>query len=100
MAGAAGTIFSVLIVGSLPSANIVSVVRLHGQKYSAAIVIVVSRQLENVLVEQNHCHGLNTVMTSCSSNQLWTISVAVDQPTAAHAVLLPVPYILSDNCQV
>ena len=36
----------------------------HGQLYSAIIVKVVSRELENVLVEQNHCHGLTTVSSS------------------------------------
>lgn len=37
----------------------------QGQKYNAAIVKVVSRPFENVLVEQNHCHGLAIVMRSC-----------------------------------
>ena len=36
----------------------------HGQKLSATIVNVVSRQLESVRVEQNHCHGLQTVRAS------------------------------------
>jgi hypothetical protein len=34
----------------------------QGQKYNAVIVIVVSKQFENVLVEQNHCQGLKKVM--------------------------------------
>lgn len=37
------------------------IVHLHGQKYNATTVKVVSRQLDKVLVEQNHCHGLTTV---------------------------------------
>jgi hypothetical protein len=37
----------------------------QGQKYNAVIVITVSRQLEKVLVEQNHCQGLSTVMRNC-----------------------------------
>lgn len=36
----------------------------HGQKYSAIIVKVVSRLFDNVLVEQNHCHGLKIVIRS------------------------------------
>lgn len=32
----------------------------QGQWYTAMDVIVVSRQLDNVRVEQNHCHGLHT----------------------------------------
>lgn len=36
----------------------------QGQKYNAAIVKVVSIPFENVLVEQNHCHGLAIVMRS------------------------------------
>ena len=40
---------------------------LQGQKFNAVIVMVVSRQFENVLVEQNHCQGLNIVIRSCVS---------------------------------
>ena len=36
----------------------------HGQKYNAAMVKVVSREFENVLVETNHCQGLRTVIRS------------------------------------
>lgn len=36
----------------------------HGHKYNAIIVSVVSRQLDNVRVEQNHCQGLTTVNAS------------------------------------
>lgn len=36
----------------------------HGQKYAATTVRVVSRQLEKVRVEQNHCQGLATVNAS------------------------------------
>ena len=36
----------------------------HGQKESAVIVRVVSRQLDKVRVEQNHCHGLQMVNAS------------------------------------
>lgn len=38
--------------------------RVLGQKFIAVIVIVISRQFENVRVEQNHCQGLRTVMRS------------------------------------
>lgn len=31
------------------------------------VVNVVSTEFESVRVEQNHCHGLNTVKNSCSS---------------------------------
>ncbi len=33
----------------------------HGHEFRAAIVKVVSKQLESVLVEQNHCQGLHIV---------------------------------------
>jgi hypothetical protein len=36
----------------------------QGQKFNAVIVMVVSRQFENVLVEQNHCQGLDIVIKS------------------------------------
>jgi hypothetical protein len=36
----------------------------HGHKYNAVIVIVISREFEKVLVEQNHCQGLKIVMRS------------------------------------
>jgi hypothetical protein len=41
-----------------------SIVICHGQKYNAVIVIVVSRQFENVLVEQNHSQGLKSIIKS------------------------------------
>lgn len=47
---------------SLPFPRTVSVDIAQGQKYRATIVIVVSRQFENVLVEQNHCQGLKRVI--------------------------------------
>jgi hypothetical protein len=36
----------------------------RGQSHRAVVVNVVSREFESVLVEQNHCHGLNTVKKS------------------------------------
>lgn len=36
-------------------------IQCHGQLYRAIMVIVDSMELENVRVEQNHCHGLTTV---------------------------------------
>lgn len=36
----------------------------RGQSHRAMVVNVVSREFESVLVEQNHCHGLNTVKKS------------------------------------
>jgi hypothetical protein len=39
-------------------------VKSHGHRASAVMVNVVSRQFENVLVEQNHCHGLKIVIRS------------------------------------
>lgn len=36
----------------------------NGQKYNAKTVNVVSIELDNVLVEQNHCHGLIIVRIS------------------------------------
>ena len=47
----------------------------HGQKYIAAIVNVVSKEFENVLVDTNHCHGLSTVMKSYC--YLATISISL-----------------------
>lgn len=38
-----------------------------GQSQRAMVVNVVSTEFESVRVEQNHCHGLNTVKNSCSS---------------------------------
>ncbi len=38
----------------------------HGQLYSAATVNVVSKQLDNDRVEQNHCQGLRTVNASAA----------------------------------
>lgn len=38
----------------------------HGQKLRATIVKTISEELERVLVEQNHCQGLNRVMRSCT----------------------------------
>jgi hypothetical protein len=46
------------------SHGVVSIVICHGQKYSAVMVNVVSRELENVLVEQNHSQGLNRAIRS------------------------------------
>lgn len=37
----------------------------QGQRSSATIVIVVSRQFDKVLVEQNHCQGLRSVTSNC-----------------------------------
>lgn len=36
-----------------------------GHSKRASVVNVVSKQFDSVLVEQNHCHGLNTVKESC-----------------------------------
>lgn len=36
----------------------------RGQSHRAMVVNVVSRELESVLVEQNHCHGLDKVKKS------------------------------------
>lgn len=36
----------------------------QGQKFRATIVKAVSNELERVLVEQNHCQGLNKVIKS------------------------------------
>ena len=49
---------------SVESSRMVSDERFQGQKFNAVIVMVVSRQFENVLVEQNHCQGLNIVIRS------------------------------------
>lgn len=43
----------------------------QGQKFNATMVIVISREFEKVLVEQNHCHGLKTVIKS----YLWSDGV-------------------------
>jgi hypothetical protein len=54
--------FGALILGGFGTtgANVIS----QGQKYRAVMVIEVSRQFENVLVEQNDCQGLNIVIRS------------------------------------
>lgn len=44
-----------------PLSVVVPADHFHGHSSKAAIVRVVSRQLDNVLVEQNHCHGFRTV---------------------------------------
>lgn len=41
----------------------------HGHKLKATMVSVVSRQLDSVLVEQNHCQGLRTVKSNYTKNQ-------------------------------
>jgi hypothetical protein len=40
--------------------------RAHGQYARAAMVKVVSSELEKVLVEQYHCQGLSTVIHNCT----------------------------------
>lgn len=45
----------------------------HGQNANARLVNVVSRPFANVLVEQNHCHGLSTVKDNCD----WTRSATM-----------------------
>lgn len=47
----------------------------QGHKSSATIVMVVSRQLDKVLVEQNHCHGLTTVKANCTQHKLSFLSL-------------------------
>lgn len=42
-------------------------IQCHGQKYSAMIVNVFSKQFESVRVEQNHCQGLQVVKRSYST---------------------------------
>ena len=50
---------------SISSSSSASVDQCHGQRFNATTVKVVSRQLESVRVEQNHCQGLQTVRASC-----------------------------------
>ena len=68
-----------------------SMVTSQGQKYNAAIVIDISRELENVLVEQNHCHGLKTLMSSWHRNISQYPIIFDALLTAAQAVSLPTP---------
>ena len=49
---------------SISSSSSASIDHCQGQKFSATTVRVVSRQLERVRVEQNHCQGLQTVRAS------------------------------------
>ena len=49
---------------SISSSSSASIDHCQGQKFSATTVRVVSRQLESVRVEQNHCQGLQTVRAS------------------------------------
>ena len=49
---------------SISSSSSGSIDHCQGQKFSATTVKVVSRQLERVRVEQNHCQGLQTVRAS------------------------------------
>lgn len=59
---------------SISPSSSASVDHCQGQKFSATTVKDVSRQLESVRVEQNHCQGLQTVRASYrirdTSNQL------------------------------
>lgn len=49
------------VVEGVPSFwGLVVAVQCHGQLYTAMLVKVVSRQLDSVRVEQNHCHGLHS----------------------------------------
>ena len=64
MPGFVNVLVPALFAACNDSTRIESTVKSHGHKYNAMIVIDISRQLENVLVEQNHCHGLTTVMRS------------------------------------
>lgn len=72
----------------------------QGHKYSAVIVIVISKEFENVLVEQNHCQGLKIVMRSWHTISKSHRIVRCSSLTAVQAVLLPSPYIFSDIFQV
>ena len=49
---------------SISSSSSASIDHCQGQNFSATTVRVVSRQLESVRVEQNHCQGLQTVRAS------------------------------------
>ena len=49
--------------------GVLLIVSCHGQLYRATMVRVVSRELEKVLVEQNHCHGLNIASKTWVLNQ-------------------------------
>lgn len=69
----------------------------QGQWYTAIKVIVVSRQLDKVRVEQNHCHGLQRDNASYKQRvrsaegwaRFWRILFRL--PTAVHAVRVPRP---------
>ena len=91
----AGVFFATLFKSTRTESTVIS----HGHRYNAVIVIAVSRELENVLVEQNHCHGLKRVMRSWHSVSKHH-AVRDSSLTAAHAVLLPNPYIFSAIFQV
>lgn len=39
----------------------------HGQKFKATIVKTVSNEFDRVLVEQNHCQGLSTLINNYQS---------------------------------
>jgi hypothetical protein len=64
MLGAVEVLARVAFASGFESTRTESTVISHGHRYNAVIVIVVSRQFENVLVEQNHCHGLAMAMRS------------------------------------
>lgn len=51
--------------------SVEGLVHFHGHSSSATIVRVVSRQLDNVLVEQNHCQGFRTVAASYHTINIW-----------------------------
>jgi hypothetical protein len=54
------------------------------------MVKVISKELEKVLVEQNHCQGLNMVMKSWYGQQRFHLS-EIGQLTTAEVDLLPIP---------
>lgn len=77
---------------STPSSSFGSIDHCQGQKLSATIVNVVSRQLERVRVEQNHCHGLQIVRPSYDVRRVVSGRSRVLKKEQTRYAQLPMPH--------
>lgn len=62
--------------------------------------MVVSRQLDSVLVEQNHCQGLTTVKANCTKLSFWSPLHYAQKHTTVQVLRDPSPYTRFANFQV
>ena len=77
-----------------------STVTSQGHQYNAVIVMLISREFENVLVEQNHCQGLKRVMRSwqTQSTNIQTVMGSYSQLPRQYCFLFHIYFRTSSTC--